>query len=127
MRQASGYFSGRLSNPSLAQLNGTGLLNPALLYWELMPYSFVVDWFIPVGDVLASLTAGLGLEGCVGGLVYVSEQSWIFGGYRHQTQTTVNRVAVNGLPAFIPINKGISEQSWQHVVSAVSLLAQRFR
>lgn len=35
----------------------TGISNPALLAWELLPYSFVVDWFLPVGNYLESLTA----------------------------------------------------------------------
>lgn len=39
-----------------------GLNNPAVLAWESVPYSFVVDWFTNVGDVLASYTAFSGLE-----------------------------------------------------------------
>jgi len=29
-----------------------GLTNPILLVWELIPYSFVIDWFLNVGDCL---------------------------------------------------------------------------
>jgi hypothetical protein len=29
-----------------------GLKDPELVAWELMPYSFVVDWFIPIGKYL---------------------------------------------------------------------------
>lgn len=32
-----------------------GLLNPLLIAWELVPLSFVVDWFVPVGNYLSSL------------------------------------------------------------------------
>lgn len=35
-----------------------GLTNPLSVAWELLPYSFVVDWFIPIGtylDVLSQL------------------------------------------------------------------------
>lgn len=32
-----------------------GLTNPASLAWELLPWSFVVDWFVNVGNVLASM------------------------------------------------------------------------
>jgi hypothetical protein len=40
----------------------TGLTNPALIAWELVPFSFVVDWFLPVGQFLDTLDATLGLE-----------------------------------------------------------------
>ena len=31
--------------------------NPLEIAWELVPYSFVVDWFIPIGDTLIALDA----------------------------------------------------------------------
>lgn len=37
--------------------NNTGTSNPFLLGWELMPYSFVLDWGVQVGDWLSSLDA----------------------------------------------------------------------
>lgn len=43
---------------SLAKL---GILNPLQLAWELVPYSFVVDWFLPIGDWLGGLDASAGL------------------------------------------------------------------
>jgi hypothetical protein len=36
--------------------------NPAYLAWELIPYSFVVDWAIPIGDWLMSLDALFGVK-----------------------------------------------------------------
>ena len=42
-------------------LNQLGLLNPVSLAWELIPYSFVVDWFVPIGPVLNAFTARAGL------------------------------------------------------------------
>jgi hypothetical protein len=42
-------------------LKSTGISNPALLAWELLPYSFVADWFLPVGDYLGKLGAENGL------------------------------------------------------------------
>jgi len=38
-----------------------GLNNPADLVWELLPWSFVVDWFYPIGPWLESLHAWDGL------------------------------------------------------------------
>jgi hypothetical protein len=43
-------------------LNQLGLLNPASLLWELVPFSFVVDWVCPIGPVLQALTAPAGLK-----------------------------------------------------------------
>jgi len=50
-----------ISNPNLYLANNLGLVNPATLAWELIPFSFVVDWFANVGDFLASGTDFLGL------------------------------------------------------------------
>jgi len=42
-------------------LNQLGLLNPISLAWELMPWSFVVDWVLPIGSVMSALSAPAGL------------------------------------------------------------------
>lgn len=53
------YFTYAL--PGLTDLARLGITNPALIAWELMPYSFVFDWFLPVGGWLSSFDATLGL------------------------------------------------------------------
>lgn len=50
-----------ISSPAPKSLASLGITNPLLLAWELMPYSFVVDWFLPIGNWLESLDATLGL------------------------------------------------------------------
>lgn len=45
----------KIADPTLKQLSQLGITNPLLLVWELIPYSFVFDWIIPVGDFLESL------------------------------------------------------------------------
>jgi len=52
----------RMDSASRQALASTGLSNPALLAWELLPYSFVVDWFLPVGNYLEQLDAFSGFE-----------------------------------------------------------------
>lgn len=32
-----------------------GLMDPVSVLWELVPYSFVVDWFLPIGSYLSAL------------------------------------------------------------------------
>jgi hypothetical protein len=34
-----------------------GMTNPLSIAWELVPFSFVVDWALPIGDYLNALTA----------------------------------------------------------------------
>lgn len=36
-----------------------GLVNPLEVAWELVPFSFVVDWFVPIGDYLSALDVPL--------------------------------------------------------------------
>lgn len=43
------------SGSSLGPCSEFGVTNPALLGWELLPFSFVVDWFLPVGPYLDRL------------------------------------------------------------------------
>lgn len=43
-------------DPASQGLAAAGLNNPASIAWELVPYSFVVDWFLPVGDYLKART-----------------------------------------------------------------------
>jgi hypothetical protein len=50
-----------VTNPHLASAQQLGLTNPALIAWELVPFSFVADWFISVGDYLKATTALQGL------------------------------------------------------------------
>lgn len=54
--------SGRISNPNIALLNDLGLINPLSVAWDKVPYSFVVNWFLPVGNFLNSLTDLVGYE-----------------------------------------------------------------
>lgn len=46
---------------SLTAAQQAGLTNPALVAWELVPYSFVFDWFYSVGNYLEAKTATQGL------------------------------------------------------------------
>lgn len=51
-----------LQNPTLHELASLGLLNPLEIVWELVPYSFVIDWFLPVGSWLSTLDAAAGFK-----------------------------------------------------------------
>lgn len=42
---------------SFLTLEASGVMDPELVAWEILPYSFVVDWFIPVGTYLEARSA----------------------------------------------------------------------
>lgn len=68
-----------VDDPNRFRMNQLGLVNPASVAWELVPFSFVVDWFIPVGAYLSSMTDFVGLR--------------LVNGYTtfHQRRTTVRQ------------------------------------
>jgi len=51
-----------LDDRFLAYMDSIGLVNPAAILWELVPYSFVVDWIVPIGQFLENISAGVGLR-----------------------------------------------------------------
>lgn len=75
--EATATASGIVSNPVSAGLNQLGLLNPALMAWNALPFSFLIDWFVPVSTVLGSLTAGAGL-GCYNQSVSTYQRTVVF-------------------------------------------------
>lgn len=50
------------SNSFLQTATRVGLTNPAEIAWELLPFSFVLDWALPIGDWLSALDASLGWD-----------------------------------------------------------------
>jgi hypothetical protein len=43
------------SDEARSKLAETGISNPALIAWDVIPFSFIVDWFLPVNNYLKSL------------------------------------------------------------------------
>lgn len=56
------YATFQIDSAAISAGHQVGILNPALLAWESVPFSFVVDWFLPVGSYLESLTALKGVK-----------------------------------------------------------------
>lgn len=52
----------RTPDPTQSLPAQLGLTNPLLIAWELMPFSFVVDWFLPLGQAISNLDATRGAE-----------------------------------------------------------------
>lgn len=58
--KTSCYF--QVSSPKIREAAKWNLgNNPLLTAWELVPYSFVADWFVPIGDFLTQFSSSQGL------------------------------------------------------------------
>jgi hypothetical protein len=115
-----------------------GLANPASVAWELVPWSFVADWFIPIGSYLDAR----GLEPALSAR-YVTSASYRerhsgFAPYnqpltgRSRTgpstleQGSMSRTVGTTLQIPLPSWKPLSQvASWKHCANAVALLTSR--
>lgn len=57
-------------------LQQLGVVNPATVVWELIPYSFVLDWFINIGDYIGGLSAFSGLTFKANSTTIYTTQKW---------------------------------------------------
>lgn len=125
-----------LSEKDVAQL--TGLTDPLSIAWEVCPYSFVVDWFIPVGNWLQARGTASALTGTfVTSHIFAEEQRklvpefrWTNGYYVNSPQfyykhgvltRTVSSTLSVPHPTVKPLGKALS---WLHCSNAVALLSQ---
>lgn len=56
----------------LLSASSVGLTDPLSVVWELTPYSFLIDWIAPVGDLLSALSATQGTRFIGGTLTHSS-------------------------------------------------------
>jgi hypothetical protein len=50
----------KVTNPNLDLLQSLGLANPAEVIWELVPFSFLIDHVVGIGNFLSSFSDELG-------------------------------------------------------------------
>jgi hypothetical protein len=137
-----------LRNPALASLASLGVTNPASLAWELLPFSFVADWFVPIGSYLSDLDATFGWDFMGGSFTAVSEQRSrahylrvvpsgaeygiinrrgtyaIVSG--HGRQMAMSRSVYSAEPTASVLHVSGDPLSARRLTSAISLLAQAF-
>jgi len=70
--ETKAWLTVRCKSRTFMRLEQFGLANPLALAWELVPFSFVADWFVGIGDYLNAQTALLGLEVLDGGVSTLS-------------------------------------------------------
>lgn len=140
--QAQAFCVYRITNPTLAASTMFGLSNPLLVGWELLPLSFVADWFVNVSDVLGQLDAWTGKQYLTGGVTrtfkstrtakssYVSIQSgYTLGSFKSASSTlrhvTTRRRVFANPPLVQP--QYFAQLNLKRVVDAVALAKQIIR
>ncbi len=128
----------------LPSLSSLGLTNPLEIAWELVPYSFVIDWLLPIGDWLHVLDAGAFLQFKEGSTSHMLRKT-AFGrafvdpdGHPYRHNQTVRTIApgklqwynfqrnVNTSPPAVHLPSLKNPLSLGHVANAMSLLASSF-
>lgn len=115
-----------------------GLTDPLSVIWEKVPYSFVVDWFIPIGNYLSARGLSQALKGTFvlstlntskgSGAVFsgidatVDSLSGPLDWTKGNLSRTVSSTLQIPLPSFKPLMK---VASWQHCANAIALLTVR--
>jgi hypothetical protein len=110
-----------------------GLLDPELVAWELLPFSFVADWFIPIGSWMEARAWASRLTGTFitsnkryarAGPVLVNGGSRTPSVYR---QMLFDRSISTTLAVPMPQMKSLGKvASWQHCANAIALVTQVF-
>lgn len=108
----------------LDELLGVIQTNPFLTAWELVPLSFVVDWFVGVGDALSTLTPPSGLEQQANSYSWKTEQnltlSWDNGAayeVSHEQYTMVKNHTTDFVGIFFNV-----QINWKRMLDSGALL-----
>lgn len=100
--QSTGYSSATVSKVWRCTIdsvhswitNKFGLSNPAVVFYEAVPFSFVLDWFVPVGQFLerAGVTKGLNFHSACDSIKYVADAVSVYDvDYKSGTNTIQRR------------------------------------
>ena len=133
-----------LENPFLASLSSLGITNPVEVLWERVPFSFVIDWFLPVGNYLSSMDAALGYAfkgGSCSRLFRRDWESWVAPGSEwagnipgtvvgtarcRQLKLARSIYSSSPLPR-VPSFKNPFPQGSTHIANAIALFASSLR
>lgn len=129
-----------IDDPNLFLASQLGLTNPATIVWELVPWSFVIDWFVNVNDYLSSFSSlhGVRLESAFTSVKSTEQVTFvethpdlssIFPGSQWGSATLVSEVISTARQVGVPSAKlGIRRAGFlnpMRAANAISLLIQQ--
>lgn len=123
-------IKGDVANSGARTLQQLGLLNPASLAWNLLPYSFVADWFIPIGNILDSFTAGAGLTNLRQYTIIVERWETYcknLGTWDTRSERITRTGMIGLLPWWGALRFSLPPLDTSRIANATALLNQRFR
>lgn len=113
----------------------SGLTDPLSTAWEALPWSFVADWFIPIGNYLQARAFASSIVGkfCRTDVFVNSFEgatsllgNYVIIGPSSGKHLVLNRVVSDNLTVPMPVFKPLSTvPGWRRAINAVSLLVQR--
>lgn len=121
----------KIDDAHLAAYTSLGCTNPALIVWELVPFSFVIDWVVPVGVWLEGISATQGLKFVSGyeDLIIrydlrwdAAMHTWTTGKFAHGTAKQNAFQRLRKLTWDYPVPYWKNPLSTTHVISALALL-----
>lgn len=118
----------RIRDTSIKQFSQLGFTNPLLLAWEFIPFSFVVDWLVPVGNWLSCLDALAGVDDLRWNQLSTYKcqaAAYAWGGKYDFVESRTSRYATN-TNGTIPLPRLAYKpsESWTKVVNGLALLTQ---
>lgn len=143
--QISFTFKFEVNNPVQRLLSTLGLINITEIAWEVTPWSFVVDWFIPIGAFLQSHTSALGMtlvsgtrkvkflgefniKGIPGSVDSIRSQIGLTTSLKGRfTGDLISREVLHALPDNFGILRVKNPYSLSHLAESVSLAIQKLK
>lgn len=127
--RVSYHVGARVSNPNTWLAERAGLLNPAAVVWDIVPWSFVVNMFTNMGQLVQSITDFAGLE-------FSNMYSTTTVGYRcvrdygGVVNSSWSGIHQDRREAYFPMPPALTfrlpDASWGTAAMAASLFTQRF-
>lgn len=132
VRTHSRHLIARIEEADLPTLPAAlGLLDPEVILWEKIPFSFVADWFIPVGPYLEARAAVSRLRGTfvtsdkMVGVAHPPQSAYFQTTPSFHGNTSVNftRAVSSSLSVTMPHVKPLSSSaSFQHCLNGLALI-----